>query len=47
VIQQRLQNALANEILAGNIAEGSTIHVDATRDGLVFNTDAPAETQKT
>src|SRR3984885_14491341 len=47
VIQQRLQNALANEILAGNIVEGSTIHVDATRDGLVFNTEAPAETQKT
>jgi ATP-dependent Clp protease ATP-binding subunit ClpB len=47
VIQQRLQNALANEILAGNIAEGSTIHVDATRDGLVFNTEAPAAaTQK-
>jgi ATP-dependent Clp protease ATP-binding subunit ClpB len=47
VIQQRLQNALANEILAGNIAEGSTIHVDATRDGLVFNTETPAETQRT
>ena len=47
VIQQRLQNALANEILAGNIPEGSTIHVDAARDGLVFNTEAPAETQKT
>jgi ATP-dependent Clp protease ATP-binding subunit ClpB len=47
VIQQRLQNALANEILAGNIAEGSTIHVDATRDGLVFTTESPAETQKT
>jgi ATP-dependent Clp protease ATP-binding subunit ClpB len=47
VLQRRLQNALANEILAGNIAEGSTIHVDATRDGLVFNTEAPAEPQKT
>jgi ATP-dependent Clp protease ATP-binding subunit ClpB len=46
VIQQRLQNALANEILAGNIAEGSTIHVDVARDGLVFTTEAPAETQK-
>jgi ATP-dependent Clp protease ATP-binding subunit ClpB len=47
VIQQRLQNALANEILAGNIAEGATIHVDVARDGLVFHTEAPAETQKT
>jgi ATP-dependent Clp protease ATP-binding subunit ClpB len=47
VIQQRLQNSLANEILAGNIAEGSTIHVDVARDGLVFTTESPAETQKT
>jgi ATP-dependent Clp protease ATP-binding subunit ClpB len=47
VIQNRLQNALANEILAGNIAEGSTIHVDVARDGLVFTTELPAETQKT
>src|SRR6202034_26659 len=37
VIQQRLQNSLANEILAENIAEGSTIHVDATHGSLVFN----------
>ena len=29
------------------LAEGSTIHVDATRDGLVFNAEAPAEPQKT
>jgi ATP-dependent Clp protease ATP-binding subunit ClpB len=36
VIQQRLQNALANEILAGRFAEGSNIHVDATQDGFVF-----------
>jgi ATP-dependent Clp protease ATP-binding subunit ClpB len=47
VIQQRLQNSLANEILAGNIAEGATIHVDVARDGLVFTTEAPAESQKT
>ncbi|HET6326836.1 MAG TPA: AAA family ATPase, partial [Planctomycetaceae bacterium] len=47
VIQQRLQNALANEILAGNIAEGSTIHVDVVRNSLVFTTESPAETQKT
>ncbi len=46
VIQQRLQNELANEILAENIAEGSTIHVDATHGSLIFNTEAPAATQK-
>ncbi len=28
VIQQRLQNALANELLSGNLPEGSTVHVD-------------------
>jgi ATP-dependent Clp protease ATP-binding subunit ClpB len=36
VIQQRLQNALANRILSGELPEGSTIHVDATPDGFVF-----------
>jgi len=36
VIQQRLQNALANEILAGRFTEGMNIHVDATPDGFVF-----------
>jgi len=37
-IQQRLQNVLANEILAGNFADGATIHVD-TKDGeFVFST---------
>lgn len=37
VIQQRLQNALANEILAGTYPEGSTIHVDAAQDGFIFS----------
>lgn len=36
VIQQRLQNSLANEILAGNFPEGSTIRIDAVEDGFVF-----------
>lgn len=36
VIQQRLQNALANEILAGRFAEGATIHIDAAADGFIF-----------
>jgi ATP-dependent Clp protease ATP-binding subunit ClpB len=45
VIQQRLQNALANEILSGNFAEGSTIEVDGTQDGFIFTAQA-AETNK-
>jgi ATP-dependent Clp protease ATP-binding subunit ClpB len=44
VIQQRLQNALANEILAGNYPEGSTIQVDAAADGFIFSHE-PAEPQ--
>jgi ATP-dependent Clp protease ATP-binding subunit ClpB len=43
VIQQRLQNALANEILAGNFPEGCKIHVDTQADGFVFTTTVPAE----
>ncbi len=39
VIQQRLQNALANRILSGELPEGSTITVDATPDGFVFTTE--------
>ncbi|MBA3312305.1 MAG: ATP-dependent chaperone ClpB [Planctomycetaceae bacterium] len=38
VIQQRLQNSLANELLSGNFEEGTTITVDATPDGFVFGT---------
>jgi ATP-dependent Clp protease ATP-binding subunit ClpB len=45
VIQQRLQNALANEILAGNFPEGCKIRVDTQRDGFVFTTTTPAQTQ--
>jgi len=36
VIQQRLQNTLANEILAGRFSEGETIQIDATTDGFIF-----------
>lgn len=36
VIQQRLQNALANEILSGEYPEGSTIEVEAQQDGFIF-----------
>jgi ATP-dependent Clp protease ATP-binding subunit ClpB len=37
VIQQRLQNALANELLAGNYIAGDIITIDAARDGFVFS----------
>jgi ATP-dependent Clp protease ATP-binding subunit ClpB len=37
VIQQRLQNSLANEILAGHFPDGVTITVDASPDGFVFS----------
>lgn len=39
VIQQRLQNALANEILSGHYPEGSTIRIDAQLDGFVFSSE--------
>ena len=36
VIQQSLQNALANEILSGRFPEGSTISIEAAQDGFIF-----------
>ena len=36
VIQQRLQNELANAMLEGRFAEGSVVRVDATADGFLF-----------
>jgi ATP-dependent Clp protease ATP-binding subunit ClpB len=41
VIQQRLQNALANELLAGNYTAGDIITIDAARDGFVFSKRSP------
>jgi ATP-dependent Clp protease ATP-binding subunit ClpB len=38
VIQQRIQNALANELLSGRFESGDTILIDAARDGFVFST---------
>jgi ATP-dependent Clp protease ATP-binding subunit ClpB len=43
VIQQRIQNALANELLAGNFVSGDTILIDAARDGFVFSNRAHVE----
>jgi ATP-dependent Clp protease ATP-binding subunit ClpB len=37
VIQQRIQNELAKELLAGSFPEGSTVTVDATSDGFFFS----------
>ena len=45
VIQQRLQNALANEILAGEYPEGSKITVDAALDGFIFTHEPAANEQ--
>jgi ATP-dependent Clp protease ATP-binding subunit ClpB len=46
VIQQRLQNALANEILSERFAEGSTIHVEAAPDGFIFTAEPAAAGQE-
>ena len=35
VIQRSLQNQLATLLLQGSIKDGETVHVDASRDGLV------------
>ncbi|HAD59509.1 MAG TPA: ATP-dependent chaperone ClpB [Planctomycetaceae bacterium] len=37
VIQQRLQNSLANEILAGNFSAGARIVIEAAGDRFIFN----------
>jgi ATP-dependent Clp protease ATP-binding subunit ClpB len=37
VIQQRLQNTLANEILSGHFTEGATVVVDAKQSEFVFS----------
>ena len=39
VIQTRLQNGLANELLAGRFDPGATITVDASPDGFVFGAE--------
>ena len=45
VIQQRIQNPLATEILNGNIAEGGTLTVDAQHGEFVFQANSPAATK--
>ncbi len=40
IIQRSLQNQMAQEILAGKIPTGSTVQVDAQKEGLVFEIKA-------
>jgi ATP-dependent Clp protease ATP-binding subunit ClpB len=42
VIQQELQNPLANLLLAGKIADGDKIHVSAGEGGLLINGELAA-----
>jgi ATP-dependent Clp protease ATP-binding subunit ClpB len=37
VLQRSLQNALAQLLLEGSVADGETVHVSASRDGLLLN----------
>lgn len=43
VIQDRLQNGLANALLDGRYDEGATIAVDATPDGFLFGGERERE----
>ncbi|MCZ4273875.1 ATP-dependent chaperone ClpB [Maritalea porphyrae] len=43
VIQRVLQDELAEKILAGEIADGQTVHVSATETGLVIDPDASVQ----
>jgi len=44
VIQQRIQNPLATEILKGNVAEGGLLTIDAQHGEFVFKAGGTAET---
>lgn len=44
VIQQRIQNGLANRLLAGEFPEGSRLVVDGQTDGFVFTAHDPDNT---
>jgi len=43
VIQQRIQNGLANRLLAGEFPEGSLLEVDGHADGFVFTADSTGD----
>jgi len=43
VIQQRIQNGLANRLLAGEFPEGSLLEVDGHADGFVFTADSAGD----
>ena len=44
IIQQRIQNPLATELLKGEFAEGSLVTVDHVDDGFTFESSSPGET---
>ena len=46
VIQQRLQNTLANEILAGNFPAGAKIRIDAQNNDFGFDVIARANREE-
>ena len=46
VIQQRIQNGLANRLLAGEFPQGSRLVVDGQADGFVFTACDPDNTAK-
>ena len=46
VIQDRVQNPLASELLSGRYEDGAAITVDATPDGFVFGGEADDEDEK-
>ena len=37
VLQRSLQNGLAQLLLDGSVRDGETVHVSASRDGLLLN----------
>ncbi|MBM4002247.1 MAG: ATP-dependent chaperone ClpB [Planctomycetes bacterium] len=45
VIQQRIQNPLATELLQGDITQGTTVTVDYQHDGFTFDTGAEQQVQ--
>jgi len=47
VIQQRIQNGLANELLSGHFLPGQTIEIDGTPDGFVFRGSGAAKADAT
>ena len=43
MLQREITNKLAEEVLSGFFADGTTIRIDLAEDGLTFETVAEAE----